>query len=118
MIWPLFPYAVVLQLSSPPLVLPHPLSFPGGGGGFRDRHLVNRKFLFQLTVLLLCCCLGDCGVRHCLLYPLYSWQASLLSVAETERDSTTMFTPGMNVMSICSKKGPCFGSGHWIFRAW
>ena len=28
-------------IPSPPRVIPHPLSFPGGGGG---RHLVNPKF--------------------------------------------------------------------------
>ena len=31
-----------------PHVLPHPLSFPGAGGG----HLVNTNFLLRLTVLL------------------------------------------------------------------
>ena len=28
----------------PPLVVPHPLSSPGGRGGLGDRHLVNPKF--------------------------------------------------------------------------
>ena len=32
-----------LMYPPPPLVVPHPLSFPGGGG-VGDRHLVNPKF--------------------------------------------------------------------------
>ena len=34
----------------PPFVVPHPLSFPGGGLG--TRHLVNPKFSLRLIVLL------------------------------------------------------------------
>ena len=62
-------------LLPPPLVLPHPLSFPRGGGG---RHLVNTKFF----VTSHCVGVGDSVVRHCHLYPLYSWQDIL------ELDST------------------------------
>ena len=65
----------------PPLVVPHPLSFPGGGLG--DRHLVNPKSS-------LCCCVGDYVVGHCHLYPLYSWQDILLTFAEMELDSPTL----------------------------
>ena len=36
----------------------------------------------------------------------YSWQDSLLTFAEIELDSTTMFTPGTNVMFICSTGEP------------
>ena len=43
--------------------------------------------------------MGDCVVRHCHLYPLYSWQDILLTFAEMEPDSTTRFTPGTNVIS-------------------
>ena len=45
----------------------------------------------------LCCCVGDCVVGHCHLYPLHSWQDILLTFAEMELDSTTMFPPGTNV---------------------
>ena len=40
--WFRFPLFSILLLHSTPLVVPHPLSFPGGGVG--DRHLVNPKF--------------------------------------------------------------------------
>ena len=36
----------------------------------------------------LCCCVGDCVVRHCHLYPLYSWQDILLTFAEMELDDS------------------------------
>ena len=35
---------------------------------------------------------------HCHLYPLHSWQDILLTFAEMELDSTTMFPPGTSVM--------------------
>ena len=41
-------------------------------------------------------------MRHCHLYPLYSWQDILLAFAEMELDSTAIFTPGTNVMFIRS----------------
>ena len=66
----------------PPLVLPHTLSFPGGGGGASLGQHAN--FCYGS----LCCCVGDCVVRHCHLYPLYSWQA----IFSLQLDSTTMFT--------------------------
>ena len=74
----------------PPPVLPHPLSLPGGWG-VGDRHLVHTKFFGYGS---LCCCVGDCVVRHCHLYPLYSLQDILLTFDEMELDSTTMFTAG------------------------
>ena len=43
---------------------------------------------------------------HCHLYPLYSWQDILHTFAELELDSTTMFPPGTNVMSIRSTGEP------------
>ena len=82
----------------PPLVLPHPLSFPGGGGGSLGQH---KSFCYGS----LCCCVGDCAVRHC---HLYSWQDILLPFAERELDSTTMLTPGTNVMFIHSMGEPVF----------
>ena len=83
---------------SPPLVVPHPLSFPGGGGG----HLVNPKFFVVAHCVVVC----DCVVGHCHLYPLYSWQEIFLTFTEMELDSTTMFPPGTNVMFICSTGEP------------
>ena len=74
---------------SPPLVLPR-----GGGGS-----LGQPKFFGCRS---LCCCVGDCVVGHCHCYPLYSWQDILLTFAEMELDSTTMFPPGTNVMFIRS----------------
>ena len=35
---------------------------------------------------------------HSHLYPLHSWQDILLTFAEMELDSTTMFPPGTSVM--------------------
>ena len=75
---------------------PPPCPSPGGMG---DRHLVNTKFFCCGS---LCCCVGECVARHCYLYPLYSWQDILLTFAEMELDSTTMFTPGTNVVFIHS----------------
>ena len=82
----------------PPLVVPHPLSFPGGGGS------LGQPKIFRCGTL--CCCVGDCVVGHCHLYPLHSWQDILLTFAEMELDSTTMFTPGTIVMFICSAGEP------------
>ena len=48
----------------------------------------------------LCCCVGDCVVEALPLVSLDSWQDSLLTSAEMELDSTTVFTPGTNVMFI------------------
>ena len=79
----------------PPLCPSPPLVLPQGGGG---HHLVNPKFF----IAALCCCVGDCVVGHCHLYPLYSWQDILLTFAEMELDSTTMFPPGTNVIFIRS----------------
>ena len=50
--------------------------------------------------------MGDCVVRHCHLHPLYSWQDILLTLAEMELDSTTMFTHETNVMFIRSTREP------------
>ena len=85
----------------PPLVLPQHLSFPGGGGGGLS---LGRHKIFCHSSL--CCCVGDCVVRHCHLYPLYSWRDMLLTIAEMELDSTTMFAPGTNVMFIWSTGEP------------
>ena len=71
---------------------PPPLSFPGGGGGGS----LGQPKIFCCGSL--CCCVGDCVVGHCHLYPLHSWQDILLTFAEMELDNTTMFPPGTNVM--------------------
>ena len=86
----------------PPLVVPHPLSFPGGGGG---ASLGQPKF-FRCGSLW--CCVGDCVVGHCHFYPLHSWQDILLTFAEMELDSTTVFPPGTSVMFIRSPGEPVF----------
>ena len=88
------------SIPSPPLDVAHPLSFPGGGGGGS----LGQPKIFRCGSL--CCCVGDCVVGHCHLYPLYSWQEILLTFAEMELDSTTMFPPGTNVMFICSTGEP------------
>ena len=83
------------------MAVPPPLSFPtpcvprGGGGAS-----LGQPKIFCCGSL--CCCVGDCVVGHCHLYPLYSWQDILLTFAEMELDSTTMFPPGTNVMFIRS----------------
>ena len=86
-------------LPPPSFVLPHPLSFAGGGGVSPGQY---KNFCYGS----LCCCVGDCVVRHCHLYPLYPWQDILLTFAAMEFDSTTMFMPGTNVMFIHSTWEP------------
>ena len=73
----------------PPFIVPHPLSFPGGGGGGPS---LGQPKNFRCSSL--CCCVGDCVVGHCHLYPLHSWQDILLTFAEMELDSTTIFPLG------------------------
>ena len=90
-------------LSPPPLVVPHPLSFPGGGGG------LGQPKIFRCGSL--CCSVGDCGVGYCHLNPLHSWQDILLIFAEMELDSTTMFPPGTNVMFMGEECLWCMGCG-------
>ena len=87
-------------LPPPPLSCPTPCPSPGGGWGAA---LGQHK---NVCYGSLCCCVGDCVVRHCHLYPLYSAQDILLTFAEMELDSTAMFTPGTNVMFIRSTRGP------------
>ena len=41
-------------------------------------------------------------MRHCHLYPLYSWQDILLTFIEMELDNTTMFTPSLDLDSHSS----------------
>ena len=77
---------------------PPPLSFPGGWGG---RHSGNTTVCDSS----LCCCVGFCVVRHCHLYPLYSWRDIVLGFAEMERDSTAMFTPAANEMAKWIRDG-------------
>ena len=77
---------------SPPLVVPR------GGGS------LGQPKIFRCGSL--CCCEGDCVVGHCHLYPLHSWQDILLTFAEMELDSTTMFPPGTSMMFIRSTGEP------------
>ena len=80
---------------SPPLVVPR-----GGGGG----PSLGQPKIFRCGSL--CCCVGGCVVRHYHLHPLHSWQDILLTFAEMELDSTTMFPPGTSVMFIRSTGEP------------
>ena len=84
----------------PPLVVPPHLLFPGGGGG----PSLGQPKIFRCGSL--CCCVGDCVVGHYHLHPLHSWQDILLTLAEMELDSTTMFPPGTSVMFIRSTGEP------------
>jgi hypothetical protein len=88
--------SILMQSTPRPLCPAPPLVLLGGRGG---ASLGQHKFFCYGS---LCRCVGDCVVRHCHLYPLYSWQDILLTFAEMELDSTTMFTPGVNVMFIRS----------------
>ena len=69
-----------------------------------SRSLAEGNRIFRCGSL--CCCVGDCVVGHCHLYPLHSWQDILLTFAEMELDSTTMFPPGTSVMFIRSTGEP------------
>ena len=73
----------------PPRVVPHPLSFPGGGGGVVGGPSLGQPKIFRCGSL--CCCVGGCVVGHYHLHPLHSWQDILLTFAEMELDNTTMF---------------------------
>ena len=76
----------------PPLLsFPTPCRSPGGGGG----PSLGQPKIFRCASLR--CCVGDCVVGHCHLYPLHSWRDILLTFAEMELDSTTMFPLGTNV---------------------
>ena len=83
-----------------PLSFSTPCRSPGGGGG----PSLGQPKIFRCGSL--CCCVGDCVVGHCHLYPLHSWQDILLTFAEMERDRTTMFPRGTNVMFIRSTEEP------------
>ena len=82
-------------------VVPHPLSFPGGGGGGPS---LGQPKIFRCGSL--CCCVGGCVVGHYHLHPLHSWQDILLTFAEMELDNTTMVPPGTSVMFIRSTGEP------------
>ena len=100
--YPHFTYLPIptLEVPPPPPVVPHPLSFPGGWWGTVTWS--TQHFSLRLIVLLL----GDCVVGHYHLHPLHSWQDILLTFAEMELDSTTMFPPGTSVMFIRSTGEP------------
>ena len=84
----------------PPLSFPTPCRSPGGGGGAS----LGQPKIFRCGSL--CCCVGDCVVGHYHLHPLHSWQDILLTFAEMELDSTTMFPPETSVMFIRSTGEP------------
>ena len=85
-----------------PRVVPHPLLFPGWGAGGGPS--LGQPKIFRCGSL--CCCVGDCVVGDCHLYPLHSWQDILLTFAEMELDSTSMFPPGTSVIFIRSTGEP------------
>ena len=87
----------------PPVSFPTPCRSRGGGGGTRGPSLGQPK-IFRCGSL--CCCVGGCVVGHYHLHPLHSWQDILLTFAEMELDSTTMFPPGTSVMFIGSTGEP------------
>ena len=82
----------------PPVSFPTPCRSPGGGGS------LGQPKIFRCGSL--CCCVGGCVVGHYHLHPLHSWQDILLTFAEMELDSTTMFPPGTSVMFIRSTGEP------------
>ena len=84
----------------PPVSFPTPCRSPGGGGG----PSLGQPKIFRCGSL--CCCVGGCVVGHYHLHPLHSWQDILLTFAEMELDSTTMFPPGTSVMFIRSTGEP------------
>ena len=66
----------VAKYPPPPLSFPTPCRSPGGAGG----PSLGQPKIFRYGSL--CCCVGDCVVGYCHLYPLYSWQDILLIFAE------------------------------------
>ena len=68
---------------SPPLVVPR-----GGAGG----PSLGQPKIFRYGSL--CCCVGDCVVGYCHLYPLYSWQDILLTFAEWNLTAQPCFSLG------------------------
>ena len=84
----------------PPRCRSPPLVVPRGGGGAS----LGQPKIFPCGSL--CCCVGDCVVGHYHLHPLHSWQDILLTFAEMELDSTTMFPAGTSVMFIRSTEEP------------
>ena len=89
----------IFQLPPPPLSCPTPCPCPGGGGASLGQYK-------NFCCCSLCCFVGDCVVGHSHLYPSCSWPDILLTFAEMELDSTTMFLPGTNVMFIRSTGEP------------
>ena len=83
----------------PPLVVPHPLSFPGGGGG---RHLVNPKFFVaaHCVVVWVTVLWGTATCIPC------THGRTFCSLSELDNTTITMFPPGTNVMFIRSTEEP------------
>ena len=73
---------------TPPLSFPTPCRSPGGGGG----PSLGQPKIFRYGSL--CCCVGDCVVGYCHLYPLYSWQDILLTFAEWNLTAQPCFPLG------------------------
>ena len=72
----------------PPLSFPTPCRSPGGAGG----PSLGQPKIFRYGSL--CCCVGDCVVGYCHLYPLYSWQDILLIFAEWNLTAQPCFSLG------------------------
>ena len=72
----------------PPLSFPTPCRSPGGAGG----PSLGQPKIFRYGSL--CCCVGDCVVGYCHLYPLYSWQDILLTFAERNLTAQPCFSLG------------------------
>ena len=72
---------------TPPLSFLIPCPSPWGGGS------LGQPKIFCCSSL--CCCVGDCVVGHCHLYPLYSWQDILLLYAEMELEMEVLGTSGI-----------------------
>ena len=75
-------------LPPPPLSFPTPCRSPGGAGG----PSLGQPKIFRYGSL--CCCVGDCVVGYCHLYPLYSWQDILLTFAEWNLTAQPCFSLG------------------------
>ena len=90
--------AVQIWVPPPPLLFPTPCRSWGGGAS------LGQPKIFCCGSL--CCCVGDCVVGHCHLYPLHSWLDILLTFADMELDNTTMFPARTNVMFIRSTEEP------------
>ena len=80
---------LVLEATPPPPCRSPPLVVPRGGAGGPSP---GQPKIFRYGSL--CCCVGDCVVGYCHLYPLYSWQDILLTFAEWNLTAQPCFSLG------------------------